>query len=137
MKKTIKKAGFTLIEILVVLAILGTLYSLASKYLLDKPEKANISKAKMDISTISNALEMYKIERGDFPKEDDGIRILIENINKEDDWSQSLKKLPKDPWGNEYIYKYPGEKTEFDLYTLGKDGKEGGEDENATIGNWQ
>lgn len=122
--------GFSLLEIMVVITIMAMIMGAVSVGVMTYLEKSKKKQAKMDIQTISNALDLYKTEFGRYPESDDGLGKLIEEkILKE-------KKVPKDPWGNEYIYIFPGSNNDdgFDLYSFGADGREGGEDD---ITNWE
>ena len=122
--------GFSLLEIMVVLTIMASIMGAVSLGVMGYLDKSKIKQTKMDIVTISNALDLYKTEFGRYPESDDGLsRLVEEKILKE-------KKVPKDPWGNEYIYIFPGSNNDdgFDLYSFGKDGREGGEDD---ISNWE
>lgn len=122
--------GFSLLEIMVVLTIMASIMGAVSLGVMGYLDKSKIKQARMDIVTISNALDLYKTEFGRYPESDDGLsRLVEEKILKE-------KNVPKDPWGNEYIYIFPGSNNEdgFDLYSFGKDGREGGEDD---ITNWE
>jgi len=121
--------GFSLLEIMVVITIMAMIMGAVSVGVMGYLDRSKEKQAKMDIVTISNALDLYKTEFGKYPESDDGLsRLVEEKILKE-------KKVPKDPWGNEFIYIYPGSNNDdgFDLYSFGKDGREGGEDD---ITNW-
>jgi len=134
-----KQSGFTLIEIMVVIVILGILGTVVAPMILDKPEKARIVKAKQDIGALSGALEMYKLENYNYPDTDQGLEALVSMPAGEDlpNWSGYIKKLPKDPWGREYQYMSPGENGDVDVYSLGADGAPGGDEAAADIGNWE
>ena len=121
--------GFSLLEIMVVITIMAMIMGAVSVGVMTYLDKSKVKQAKMDIQTISNALDLYKTEFGRYPESDDGLsRLVEEKILKE-------KKVPKDPWGHEYIYIFPGSNNDdgFDLYSFGADGREGGEDD---ITNW-
>ncbi len=124
-KKTKKQAGFTLIEIMIVVVIIGILSSIILPKIIDKPNEARVQKARSDIQTISSVLDLYKLDKFNYPTTDEGISVLV---------GQYLKKPPKDPWGNDYYYLSPGEHSDFDLYSSGVDKKLGGGDD---INNWQ
>ncbi len=137
-----KIRGFTLIELMVVIVILGILAGLIVPKLTDKPDKAKVVKAKMQIENLSMALKEYKLDNGYFPTTEQGLQALVKkpSIGREpENYPEGgyLNKIPKDPWGNEYIYIYPGEHGEFDLLSLGKDGEEGGKGFNADIKSWE
>lgn len=127
MKKNIKKQkGFTLIEIMIVVVIIGILASIIMPKIMDKPGQARLQKAKHDIQTISSSLNLYKLDKFNYPDTDEGLDALIGNY---------LDKKPMDPWGREYYYLSPGQKSAFDLYSYGADGKAGGKDENTDVSN--
>lgn len=119
--------GFTLIEVLVVVIILGILASIVVPNIMDKPGQAKITKAKSDIRAIESALNMYKLENHDYPGTDEGLEALV---------GTELPRLPKDPWDKEYFYLNPGQNGVVDIYSLGRDGAQGGEGEDADVGNW-
>ena len=136
----IKQSGFSLIEILVVLLIIGLLSTLVIVNVGPFQDRANLVKAKADIAIIGNALEMYRLERFNYPSSELGLKALLRS--EEDNYKNNLntrvyiKSLPKDPWGNDYQYIIPGENGEYDLFSMGADGDVGGEGLNADIGNW-
>lgn len=134
-----QERGFSLIEMMVVVVILGILASLVVPKIINRPDEARAVKAKQDVLAIQNALDLYKLDNGFYPSMDQGLLALIEKPNSSplpSDWKQYLKSLPKDPWGHEYLYLNPGEHSEVDVFTLGAEGQEGGTGKNATIGNW-
>ena len=135
-----KSSGFSLIEILVVLLIIGLLSSLVIVNVLPSQDRARVEKAKTDISIIEGALEMYRLERFSYPNSEEGLVALLKPNSDNYQTGQYsrgyIKRLPKDPWGNEYQYLIPGEYSDYDLFSLGADGQEGGEGLNADIGNW-
>ena len=131
LKSNAKEAakGFSLLEIMVTITIMTMIMGAVGVGVMGYLDKSKIKQAKIDIGTISNALDLYKTEFGRYPDSDDGLsRLVEEKILKE-------KKVPQDPWGNEYVYIYPGSNNDdgFDLYSFGPDGKEGGNDD---ITNW-
>lgn len=135
------RAGFTLLEVMVVIVILGVLASLVVPNLLGNKEKADRQKAISDIVALENALDMYRLDNGRYPTTEQGLEALIQQpANMADSRNYRtggyIKRLPKDPWGNDYQYLSPGEKGVFDVYTLGADGQENGEGAGADIGNW-
>ena len=136
----IKNNGFSLIEILVVLLIIGLLTTLVAVNVLPSQDRARVEKAKADIAIMGNALEMYRLERFNYPNNEMGLRALLrsneENFQNSLNTRGYIKSLPKDPWGNEYQYVIPGDKGEYDLFSMGADGNIGGEGLNADIGNW-
>ena len=136
----VKQSGFSLIEILVVLLIIGLLSTLVAVNVLPSQDRARFEKAKADIAIMGNALEMYRLERFNYPNSELGLKALLRS--EEDNCQNNLntrgyiKNLPKDPWGNEYQYIIPGENGEYDLFSMGADGDVGGEGLDADIGNW-
>ena len=133
-------SGFSLIEILVVLLIIGLLSTLVAINVLPSQDRARVEKAKADISIMGNALEMHRLERFTYPSSELGLKALLKtgeknslnNVNNRG----YIKSLPKDPWGNDYQYIIPGQNGEYDLFSMGADGDIGGEGINADIGNW-
>jgi general secretion pathway protein G len=133
--------GFTLIEIMVVVVILGILAAVIVPKLAQEPEKARQAKAKQDIRALESALELYKLDNFYYPSTQQGLEALVQRPEGEPpakNWKQGgyVKQLSKDPWGNPYQYLNPGAKGDFDLFSLGADGKPGGEGPDADIGNW-
>ena len=134
-----KQSGFSLIEIMVVVVILGILAAIVVPQILSRPDQARVVKAKQDVLAIQNALELYKLDNGFYPSTDQGLLALVEKPNTSpipQDWKIYLKSLPKDPWGRDYLYLNPGQHVEVDVYTLGASGQAGGTGINAEIGNW-
>lgn len=132
----IKQRGFSLIEIMVVVIILGILASIVVPKIMERPDEARVVKAKQDILAIQNALDLYKLDNGHYPSTDEGLNALVIKPSTATNWHPYLKSLPKDPWGRNYLYLNPGQHSEVDIFTLGADGQEGGEGINADIGNW-
>ena len=126
--RTIKNSGFTLIEVLVVVVILGILAAIIVPNIMDKPGQAKITKAKADIRAIESAFNMYKLDHHVYPTTDEGIEALVTG--------DYLSRMPKDPWDHPYQYLSPGVQGKIDIFTLGRDGAQGGEGEDADIGNW-
>ena len=136
-----RQGGFTLIEIMVVVAILAILGATVVPLILDRPDQARMVKAKQDIRAIEAALDLYKLDNFNYPTSDQGLQALVEPPSSDPvapNWKDGgyLKKLPKDPWGREYLYLSPGENGEVDIYTLGRDGSNGGDGVDADIGNF-
>jgi general secretion pathway protein G len=137
--------GFTLLEILIVITILGILASLIAVKLMDRPGEARAMKARLDIKTMENALKLFKLDNAYYPSTDQGLRALVENPatgRPATNWREGgyLEKgsIPKDPWGNEYLYLSPGvHNSDFDIWSYGADGEEGGTGEDADVGNWE
>ncbi|MCP3908836.1 MAG: type II secretion system major pseudopilin GspG [Oceanicoccus sp.] len=137
-----RQQGFTLIEIMVVVVIISVLIGLVAPNILGRVDEAKVTAAQTDIATIEQALEMYKLDNQIFPSTDQGLQALVEKPNTSPvprKWNSAgyLKKgkLPVDPWGTEYQYISPGSTGAFDIYSLGADGREGGEGYDADIGN--
>ncbi len=133
--------GFTLIEIMVVVVILGILAVLVAPNVISRIDDARIAKAKQDIRAYETALNLYRLDNFRYPTTDQGLEALVQRPNDPNlrNWKQGgyIDSLRKDPWGNDYLYVYPGTRgKEFDLYTLGADGQPGGEEVSADIGNW-
>ena len=139
-----REGGFTLLEILVVITILGILASLIAIRIMDKPGEARSTKAQLDISTLENALKLFKLDNGFYPSTDQGLQALVERPTTgriSGKWREGgyLEKgvVPKDPWDNDYIYLSPGvHNRDFDLWSYGGDGEEGGEGEDEDVTNW-
>ena len=136
-----KQQGFTLIEIIVVVVIIGILATFVAPKFMGKTDTARITKAKSDILSLESALDLYKLDNFTYPTTDQGLEALISVPSSDPiptNWQKGgyIKKLQKDPWQRDYLYLSPGEHGELDIYSLGADGVEGGEDANADIGNW-
>ncbi len=136
------RSGFTLIEIMVVIIILGILVGLIVPRFMEKPEKARVVKAKMQIESISAALKEYKLDNGDYPTTEQGLEALVEKpsigkVPQKYPEKGYFPKIPKDPWGNDYVYISPGEHGDFDLISYGADGEEGGEGKNGDVQSWE
>ena len=137
-----KQKGFTLIEIMVVVVIIGVLIGLVAPNILGRVDEARVTAAQADITTLEQALEMYKLDNLNFPSTDQGLKALVEKPTGSPEprkWNPAgyLKKgLPKDPWGNDYQYISPGANGPFDLYSFGADGRDGGEGYDADIGSF-
>jgi general secretion pathway protein G len=136
-----KQRGFTLIEIMVVVVILGILAALVVPQVMNRPDQAKVTVAKGDIKAISAALDMYKLDNYSYPSTQQGLDALVQKPSgnpQPKNWNRDgyLKRVPKDPWGNDYQYLSPGTRGQYDLYSFGADGKQGGTDLNADIGNW-
>ncbi|MFO1377515.1 MAG: type II secretion system major pseudopilin GspG [Steroidobacteraceae bacterium] len=133
--------GFTLIEIMVVVVILGILATLVAPAILGKVDEARIAKAQQDIRALETALDLYRLDNFRYPTTDQGLQALVTRPSDPAirNWKPGgyIKQLMKDPWGNDYLYLEPGTHgLAFDLWTHGADGQEGGEDAAADIGNW-
>ncbi|HAF93699.1 MULTISPECIES: type II secretion system major pseudopilin GspG [Stutzerimonas] len=137
-----RQGGFTLIEIMVVVVILGILAALVVPQVMSRPDQAKVTVAKGDIKAIAAALDMYKLDNFSYPSTQQGLEALVSRPSgspQPRNWNADgyLKRLPKDPWGNEYQYLAPGTKGPYDLFSYGADGKPGGSELNADIGNWE
>ena len=133
--------GFTLIEIMVVVVILGILAAMVAPKILSRPDQAKVTVARSDIDTVSQALELFRLDNGFYPTMDQGLEALVAKPTVPPEakhWNPEgyLKKIPVDPWGNPYLYLHPGNHGRFDLFSHGANGREGGEGLDADIGNW-
>lgn len=142
-KKRLGKRGFTLIEIMVVLVILGILAGLIVPRIIGRPDEARRMKAKIQIQSLETALQLYKLDTGDYPTTEQGLQALVEAPATGElarSWREGgyLEKgqVPLDPWGNEYVYLSPGAAGDFDIISYGADGVAGGEGKNEDINNW-
>lgn len=136
-----KSRGFTLIEIMVVVVIMGILAALVVPKLMGRTDDARIAAAKQDISTLMQALKLYKLDNQRYPTSEQGLQALIVKPATgpaADGWKTGgyVEKLPKDPWGNPYQLLSPGIRGELDVFSLGADGQPGGEGNDADIGSW-
>ena len=140
MKIHSKNKGFTLLEIIVVVAIIAILAAYIAPKVVGRVDDARISAAKSDIRVLESSLELYKLDNFLYPSVEQGLGALVNKPSGEGNknWRDGgyIKKLSKDPWGNDYLYLYPGSNGEFDVYSLGADAAVGGEGEAADIGNW-
>ncbi len=135
------QGGFSLLEIMVVVVIIGILVATIAPNLFGETERARITRVKVDISALEDALGRYKMENFNYPTTDQGLEALVSKSSippepKHFKPGGYVKRLQKDPWGNNYQYLSPGQSGEFDLFTLGADGEVGGEGANMDIGNW-
>jgi general secretion pathway protein G len=140
MNKFSKNKGFTLLEIIVVVTIIAILAAYIAPKVAGRVDDARISKAKSDIRVLESSLELYKLDNFLYPSGEQGLDSLVNKPSGQGtkNWRDGgyIKKLTKDPWGNDYLYLYPGSNGEFDVYSLGADATVGGEGESADIGNW-
>ena len=130
--------GFTLIELMVVVVILGILATIMMPKILDRPEQARRMKAKVQIRSMQSALALFKTDTGEFPVTQEGLEVLVVNPGIEG-WKGSYiegNKVPLDPWGNPYVYVCPGAHDDYDLQSFGKEGEDGGTGKNADIESW-
>jgi general secretion pathway protein G len=134
-----REHGFTLVELLVVLAILGLLVAVAVPQLMNSLERAKADTAKVQVEKLGSILDLYRLEIGHYPTEQDGLRALVEPPGATERWNGPYLKNREaliDPWGSPYRYRLPGEHGEYDLYSLGADAKDGGEGNNADVTSW-
>jgi general secretion pathway protein G len=136
-----RSKGFTLIELMVVLVILGVLAAMIAPKIMDRPDEARIVAARQDIATIIQALKMYRLDNIRYPTTEQGLQALVSKpaiAPIPENWKSGgyLEKLPKDPWGNAYVYLNPGRHGDIDVISLGADGESGGEGKDADIGSW-
>jgi general secretion pathway protein G len=132
--------GFTLLELMVVIVIIGVLAALIAPKILNRVGEAKITAAQTDISTLMNALKTYKLDNGRYPSTDQGLQALVTKPTTGSipgSWKGYLDKLPQDPWHNPYQYANPGAHGEIDVFSFGADGQPGGEGDDADIGSWQ
>jgi general secretion pathway protein G len=127
--------GFSLIEIMVVVVIIGILASIVVPKIMSRPEQARIVRAKQDVLAVQSAMQLYKLDNGFYPTTDQGLQALVEKPNSDpqpQDWRQYLRSIPKDPWGHEYHYLNPGQHEDIDIFTYGPTNQPG----KGEIGNW-
>jgi len=140
MKIPTSQKGFTLLEIIVVVTIIAILAAYIAPKVAGRADDARISKAKSDIRVLESSLELYKLDNFNYPSSDQGLIALVNKPPGTElkHWRKGgyIKKLNRDPWGNDYLYQFPGANGEFDIYSLGADSAVGGTDESADIGNW-
>ena len=133
-----KVQGFTLLEVMVVIVILGILASMVVPNLMGSQERANMQKAISDVTALETSLSLYKMDNYDYPSTEQGLEALVDQTDIEPEPRRFpedgyIKRLPKDPWGNEYVLLNPGEQGKMDVFSVGPDGEAGTEDD---IGNW-
>jgi len=140
-KRAKKEEGFTLVEVMVTLVIIGLLTTFVVINVLPAQDKALVQKAKGDIRILEQALEMYRLDMFDYPEQDAGLEALRQLPSGADEARYRkggyIKLLPEDPWGRPYVYNYPGENGVFDIFSYGSDGEPGGEDQAADIVSWE
>ena len=136
-----REEGFTLVELMVVIVIIGLLATIVALNVLPSGDKARVEKARADIATIENGLELYRLQMSTYPTTAQGLQALVAAPAGADAARYQrggyVKKLPDDPWGRAYLYASPGRHGEADVWSYGADGKEGGEGIDADIGSWQ
>lgn len=134
-----RSRGFTLIEVMVVIVILGVLAALVVPRIMSRPDEARVVAAKQDIATISQALKLYKLDNRVYPSTEQGLAALIARpatAPVPENWKPYLERLPADPWGQPYQYLNPGLKGDVDVMSFGADGRAGGSGFDADIGSW-
>ncbi|NWL77595.1 type II secretion system protein GspG [Pseudomonas taiwanensis] len=131
--------GFTLLELLVVLVVLGLLAGIVAPKYFNQLGKSETKVARAQIEGLVKALDIYRLEVGHYPSTEQGLTALVSAPSDEPRWGGPYlqKEVPQDPWGRAYVYRAPGENGDFDLLTLGKDGQPGGDGENAEVTSWQ
>ncbi len=137
-----REEGFTLVELMVVVVIIGLLATVVVLNVLPSQDRARIEKARADIGRIEQALEMFRLDMGRYPTTDEGLDALVlppsdPRLSANYPDGGYINRLPDDPWGGQYQYLFPGEHGRFDVFTLGADGRTGGDGPAADIGNWQ
>jgi general secretion pathway protein G len=140
MRSRLNHTGFTLIEVMVVLVILGVLAALVVPSIVGRTDDARVTAARADIAALMQALKLYRLDNGVYPTAAQGLAALAQKPTTSPvpaNWKPYIEKLPNDPWGRPYGYAQPGVKGEVDVYSHGADGKAGGEGANADIASWQ
>jgi len=144
MNRKLNNRGFTLIELMVVIVILGILAGLIVPRIMGRPEEARRAKAAMQMESMETALKLYKLDSGTYPSTEQGLQALVEAPSVGEpprNWREGgyleKGKVPKDPWGNDYVYMSPGAHGEYDLLSYGADGEPGGEDKDKDIASWE
>lgn len=138
-RKRIHRNGFTLIEVMIVIVILGVLAALVVPRIMGRPDEARVVAARQDIATIAQALKLYKLDNRRYPSVEQGLDALVKRTAIEPlptNWKSYLERLPRDPWDNSYQYLNPGIHGEVDVLSYGADGKPGGEGVDADVGSW-
>jgi general secretion pathway protein G len=134
-----RQSGFTLIEIMVVVVILGILAALIAPNVISRIDDAQITKVKQDIRALESALKLYRLDNFRYPTTDEGLDALVTPpTDPNARWPEGgyLDRLPRDPWDRPYVYLQPGNQGEYDVYSLGRDGQQGGDGLDGDIGNW-
>ena len=140
MKRPLAQRGMTLIEILVVLVLIGIVLGIVGGNFIGRGEKAKADAAKIEISQIGQALDLYKLETGRYPSSSEGLQALVSAPSGAQNWNGPYWKkstVPKDPWGNEYQYASPGSHGPYDIISYGADGKEGGDGGDKDVTSWE
>lgn len=132
--------GFTLLELLIVMLIIGLLAAFVAPRMIGKVGKSKATIAKAQIESLCTALDTYKLDTDRYPAQEEGLNALVNKPANAENWHGpylAKKNVPKDPWRNEYVYTYPGNNGDFDIISYGADGKEGGEGEDADVTSWE
>jgi general secretion pathway protein G len=140
MPRRLRVQGFTLIELMVVLVIIGVLAALIVPNVLDRADDARVTAARTDVNNLMQALKLYRLDNQRYPAADQGLESLVRKPTTgtiPPNWRPYLEKLPNDPWGRPYQFVTPGVKGEIDVFSFGADGQPGGEGTNADVGSWQ
>ena len=135
----VSQQGFTLLEIMVVVVIIGLLVAAVAPQFMGQITKAEVGRAKQDLRQIETSLNLYRLDNFRYPSTSEGLQALVTNPgeNSAPNWKQYLRDMPLDPWQQPYHYASPGQHGDFDVFTYGADRQEGGEGNNADIGNWE
>ena len=141
MKVAVRQRGFTLLEVMVVVVILGILAALVVPKIISRPDEARVIAAKQDIASLLQALKLYRLDNQRYPTTEQGLQALAVKPTAAplpSNWKAGgyVERLPKDPWGNPYQYLYPGVRGEIDVFSFGADGAPGGEGNDADVGSW-
>jgi general secretion pathway protein G len=134
----LEQRGFTLLEIMVVVVIIGLLAAIVVPNFIGNIDTAAVNRARQDIRGIETALDLFRLDNFKYPSTEDGLEALVTNPGEDaaPNWKSYLRRVPMDPWNKPYLYLYPGQRGNYDVFTLGADGREGGEGIDADIGNW-
>ena len=141
-RRTGRAAGFTLVELMVVIVIIGLLATVVMINVMPSQDRAMVEKARADVSVLEQAVETYRLDNLAYPGTEQGLQALLQppaGLARPERYRRGgyIRRLPDDPWGHPYQYRAPGRQSAFDVYSLGADGAEGGEGDNADIGNWR